>query len=140
MSSSFRPLFEDLSSIEENHNLIYFTLGFRPLFGDLSSIQENLIKLVQVEKAFPSPLRGLIFHLKYDDYMALQSVSVPSSGTYLPSEAQLYDGVFECVSVPSSGTYLPSAVFYSINAMKIEFPSPLRGLIFHQENRKSRET
>ena len=110
---------------------------------------------------FPSPLRGLIFHRKlytrlvshrhgfrplFGDLSSIYGmnwlkcrysiVSVPSSGTYLPSiTREVVSTEVESVSVPSSGTYLPSRNRHKRLHTFDEFPSPLRGLIFHQGNK-----
>ena len=129
---SFRPLFGDLSSIPQSKTFKRSLLEFpSPLRGLIFHSKSK--NLITPESSFPSPLRGLIFHSK-DKQATLWkiAVSVPSSGTYLPFPATFPSkSDKDQVSVPSSGTYLPFFMLRQCIFLCGQFPSPLRGLIFH---------
>ena len=86
------------------------------------------------ELRFPSPLRGLIFHSStgYSENTAITPVSVPSSGTYLPFKMSATEDFGAKSFRPLFGD-LSSILSFNCTMIKgfLEFPSPLRGLIFH---------
>ena len=92
-----------------------------------------LVPAILYKEQFPSPLRGLIFHSLFAFYCFLSDAGFRPLFGDLSSIRLFQLSVYDrfSVSVPSSGTYLPFIFVGGFQIGTEEFPSPLRGLIFH---------